>query len=129
MEIFPDPRDPVERYLNSLRYLDGCLRDFVNQLPEGTTVVLYGDHTTSMRSEIFNSDIVDGKEYVGCLIYQKGRDLSALQQTRQLPVATSGSLNLLDVMNYLRHSIAVETGPVPPIPAAANRYWFCVSKA
>jgi hypothetical protein len=119
MEIFPDPHEPVERYLNSLRYLDGCLRDFVNQLPEGTTVVLYGDHTTSMHTEIFNSDIVDGKEYVGCLIYQKGRDLSALQQTRQLPVATSGSLNLLDVMNYLRHSIAVETGPVPPIPAVS----------
>jgi len=107
MEVFPNPRDPVERYLNSLRYLDRCLRDFVNQLPEDTTVVLYGDHTTSMRSEIFNSDNADGKEYVGCLIYQKGRDLSALQQTRSLPVATDGSLNLLDVMNYLRHSIDI----------------------
>jgi len=107
MEIFPDPRNPTERYLNSLRYLDHCLSAFVNQLPEDTTVVLYGDHTTSMRSEIFNSDIVDGKEYVGCLIYQKGRDLSALQQTRSLPVATDGSLNLLDVMNYLRHSIDI----------------------
>ena len=119
MEIFPAPRDAVERYLNSLRYLDRCLSTFVNQLPEGTMVILYGDHTTSMRSEIFNSDVVDGKEYVDCLIYQKGRDLSALQQTRQLSVATNGSLNLLDVMNYLRHSIAVETGPVPSIPAVS----------
>jgi hypothetical protein len=119
MEIFPDPRDPVERYLNSLRYLDHCLRDFVNQLPEDTTVVLYGDHTTSMHTEIFNADNADGKEYVCCLIYQKGRDLSALQQTRSLAVATDGSLNLLDVINYLRHSIAVEAGPVPPTPAVS----------
>ena len=122
MEIFPDPQDPVERYLNSLRYLDHCLRDFMNQLPEGTTVVLYGDHTTSMHSKIFSSDIVDGKEYVGCLIYQKGRDLSAWQQTRGLPVATDGALNLLDVMNYLRHSIAVEAEPGPPIPAVSTTH-------
>jgi glucan phosphoethanolaminetransferase (alkaline phosphatase superfamily) len=119
MEVFPDPHAPVERYFNSLRYLDRCLRDFVNQLPEGTTVVLYGDHTASMHTEIFNSDIVDGKEYVGCLIYQKGRDLSAWQQTRQLLVATDGALNLLDVMNYLRHSIAVGAGSVPPIPVVS----------
>ena len=120
MEIFPAPQDPAERYLNSLRYLDRCLRDFVNQLPEDTTVVLYGDHTASMRTELINSDIVDGKEYVGCLIYQKGRDLSALQQTRGLPIATNGELNLLDVMNYLRHSIAVEAEPASPTPAVAS---------
>jgi hypothetical protein len=75
-----------------------------------------------MRSEIFNSDIVDGKEYVGCLIYQKGRDLSALQQTRRLPVATDGSLNLLDVMNYLRHSIATHWKPVPSNPGASTSH-------
>ncbi len=119
MEIFPDPREPVERYLNSLRYLDRCLRDFVNQLPEDTTVVLYGDHTASLHTEIFNSDNTDGKEYVGCLIYQKGRDLSAWQKTRRLPVATDGSLNVLDVLNYLRHSIAVQAEPGSPTPAVS----------
>jgi phosphoglycerol transferase MdoB-like AlkP superfamily enzyme len=120
IEIFSYPQNPAERYLNSLRYLDHCLRDFVDRLPEGTTVVLYGDHTASMRTELINSDIVDGKEYVGCLIYQKGRDLSALQQTRGLPIATNGELNLLDVMNYLRHSIAVEAEPASPTPAVAS---------
>ena len=119
MEIFPDPREPVERYFNSLRYLDHCLRDFVNRLPEGTTVILYGDHTASMHTEIFSSDIVDGKEYVGCLIYQKGRDLSTLQQTRSLPIAVNGTLNLLDVMNYLRHSIAIEAGPAASLPVVS----------
>ena len=122
MEIFPDPQNQVEQYLNSLRYLDRCLSAFVNQLPEGTTVVLYGDHTTSMHTEIFNSDNADGKEYVGCLIYQKGRDLSALQQTRQLPVATNGSLNVLDVLNYLRHSIATHWEPVPSNPAVSTSH-------
>ncbi len=120
MELFPNPQDPVERYLNSLRYVDHCLRDFIGQLPAGTTVVLYGDHTTSMHTELFNADNVDGKEYVGCVIYQQGVDLSARQQTRDLPVATDGSLNLLDVMNYLRHSIAVGTTPAPANPEASG---------
>ena len=83
-------------------------------------MVLYGDHTTSMHTEIFSSDVVDGKEYVGCLIYQKGGDLSALQQTRQLPIATDGTLNLLDVMNYLRHSIAMADTTAKPNPAISR---------
>jgi hypothetical protein len=75
-----------------------------------------------MHTEIFNSDNADGKDYVGCLIYQKGRDLSALQQTRQLPVATNGSLNVLDVLNYLRHSIATHWEPVPSNPAVSTSH-------
>jgi hypothetical protein len=122
MELFPDPQNPPERYLNSLRHVDHCLRDFISQLPEDTTVVLYGDHTASIHTQIFNSDIVEGKEYVGCLIYQKGRDLSAWQKTRNLPAAVNGNLNLLDVMNYLRHSIAVEAGPTTPAPQASANH-------
>ena len=105
MEIFPRPETAAQRYLNSLRHLDNCLRDFIGALPEGTTVVMYGDHTASLDSREFKSDVVEGKEYVCCLIYTKGTNLAVHQQTRDLPVATDGSLNLLDIMSYLRHSI------------------------
>jgi hypothetical protein len=105
MEIFPRPKSADERYLNSARYLDNCLREFVNNLPGGTTLVMYGDHTTSLHTAIFDADDADGKEYVGCLIYQKESNLSALQQTRQQPLANDGSLNLIDVLSYLRNSI------------------------
>jgi phosphoglycerol transferase MdoB-like AlkP superfamily enzyme len=111
MEIFPDPKNPVELYLNSIRYVDNCLRNFISQLPPGTTVLMYGDHTTSMRSSLFNSDFAAGKEYVGCLIYQRGNDLARLQQTREQPIATNGTLNLLDVFNYLRHGVEASSRP------------------
>jgi hypothetical protein len=116
MEVFPQPANPAERYLNSLRHLDKCLREFIGQLPSGTTVLMYGDHTTSMASAEFQSDVVDGKEYVVCLIYQKGHDLAGLQKTRQQRISTDGSLNLLDVMSYLRQSIAAKQWP----PATGN---------
>ena len=105
MEIFPQPANPLERYMNSLRYLDKCLREFVNGLPPGTTVVFYGDHTAALKSEWFCSDVVDGNDYVSCLVYQAGSDLAACQRTRQQAIAEDGSLNLLDVLSYLRHSV------------------------
>jgi len=107
MDIFPHPANAVERYLNSIRHLDHCLQNLINGLPEGTTLVMYGDHTASLKTDLFVSDVVDGVEYVGCLIYQKGDALSQYQQTRNQPIATAGTLNLLDVLSYLRHSIEV----------------------
>jgi len=105
MEIFPKPSSSVERYFNSLRHVDNCLKDFVARLPEDTTLLLYGDHTASLQDPLFFSDTVDGREFVGCLVYQKGDNLAASQRTRRMPVSSDGSLNLLDVMYYLRHSL------------------------
>lgn len=106
MEIFPNPVNEVERYFNSIRYLDRCLEKLVGELPDETTLVMYGDHTASLTSELFSSDIVQGEEYVGCLIYQKGADLSKSQRTRNKPIAREGTLNILDILSYLRRSVA-----------------------
>jgi len=105
MELFREPETEVERYLNSARHLDNSLRDFVRKIPEGTTLVMYGDHTPSLKSDEYSSDVVQGKEYVGCLIFTKGRNLAESQLTREMPIALDGTLNLLDVMSYLRYSI------------------------
>src|SRR5205085_10033060 len=105
MEIFPHPGSADERYLNSARYLDHCIQDFVGKLPEGTTLVMYGDHTTSMHTPIFNSDENGQTEFIGCLIYQKGKNLAKQQKTRHQLTTNDGTYNLLDVMNYLRSSI------------------------
>jgi hypothetical protein len=105
-EIFSDPKNDVERYFNCLRYLDGCLKNFINDIPEGTTVILYGDHTASLNTGGFKSDVVGNKEFVNGIIYQKGRDLSQIQKTRRDLIAMNGELNLLDVLAYVRNSVA-----------------------
>jgi len=107
MEIFPQPKTLVEKYLNSARYLDNCLRELVGKLPNDTALIFYGDHTASMISSMFTSDVSDGVEYVPCLIYQKGNDLSQFQQTQYQGDFTNGTLNVLDVMGYLRNSVLV----------------------
>lgn len=108
-ELFNPPTSPAERYLNSARYLDRCLTELVATIPIGTTVLLYGDHTASLKEEVFESDVKLGREYVPCLIYQKGSDLSLQQATRGQAIATNGIFNLLDVLAYLRASITVST--------------------
>ncbi len=112
MKLFPEPETDAQRFLNSANHVDGCLRDFVQKLPPGTTLVVYGDHTPALSSPEYRSDVVNGKDYVLCLIYQKGADLAAKQETRDLAIATNGTLNLLDVMSYLRSSIEKQGQPL-----------------
>ena len=110
MELFPRPTNMLEKYLNSARYLDHCVEKLINGLPQDTTVLIYGDHGASIKTDGFVSDVVEGKEYVACLIYQKGNDLSQWQQTRDQSIATNGMLNLLDALSYLRNSVEASDG-------------------
>jgi hypothetical protein len=50
--------------------------------------------------------VVENKEFVNGIIYQKGRDLSQIQKTRRDLIALDGELNLLDVLAYVRNSVA-----------------------
>ena len=47
-------------------------------------------------------DRSDGREFVPCFIYDSDQDLSRLQKTRGEPIATDGTLNTVDAINYLR---------------------------
>jgi phosphoglycerol transferase MdoB-like AlkP superfamily enzyme len=104
MRVYPRPENEAQRYLNSLRHLDNCLRSLIRGAPDGVTFVLYGDHTASLDAAEFHSDVVAGREFVPCLIFQKGRDLASNQSGRSLEITTNGSFNILDVISYLRSS-------------------------
>jgi hypothetical protein len=105
-EIFPNPQTTAERYINSMRYFDNCLRDYVTALGRGTTLFLYSDHPTE-DFENFPSDrdTSRGLEFIPCLIYDSDQNLSQLQKTRDDARSTDGSLNLVDVVNYLRNQV------------------------
>ncbi len=123
--IFPDHPTLAQNYLNSVRYLDGCLKQWYQDLPEDTTVFLYGDNAADVSEGDFHPDkqktLVNGEEklleFVPCLIFTKGRDLSGCQISRDKPYAKSGELSLLDLVTYLRKQVkksyAVPVGQVP----------------
>ncbi|HTM52905.1 MAG TPA: LTA synthase family protein [Pirellulales bacterium] len=104
-QIFPRPRTIVENYLNNMRYLDNCLREYVTALGSGTTIVIYADHPTEEGDSDFSPDRANGREFIPCFIYDSDDDLSKLQKTRKLAAARDGTLNLVDVINYVRHQV------------------------
>ena len=85
-------------------YLDKALSRYISNLPKGTTVLLYGDHESNIDYTKNNKWPVrpEAQEWVPCFIYKVGDDLAGKQTTRNLEISTSGELNLLDVISYLR---------------------------
>jgi hypothetical protein len=104
MEIFKNPRSSFERYVNNMRYLDNCLRDYITSLGRGVTIMLYADHPCTESGDRFEPDreVATAREFIPCFIYDTDSDLSRLQETRKQPIATNGNLNLVDMINYLR---------------------------
>jgi len=101
-EIYPHPRTTVQNYLNNMRYLNNCLRDYIASLGSGTTVMIYADHPTEEGDGTFTPDRSGGREFIPCFIYDSDQNLGDLQKTRGQPIATDGTLNLVDMINYLR---------------------------
>ncbi len=120
MEIYPYPRTIVERYINNMRYLNNCLRDYIASLGSGTTVMIYADHPTEEGDDTFTPDRSGGREFIPCFIYDSDQDLSKVQRTRGKPIAGDGTLNLVDVINYLRAQVVRTHAPPAAAPAGQH---------
>ncbi len=112
-EIYPQPKSAVERYINNMRYMDNCLRDYVERLGSGTTVFLYADHPTEAATGFDSDRDASGVEYVPCMIFDADQDLSQVQRTRTDPRSIDGTWHLVDVVNYLRGQIKRSHGETP----------------
>lgn len=120
MEIYPHPATTAEYYINNMRYLDNCLREYVTSLGGGTTVMIYADHPTEVFGGFASDRVLDRHmEFIPCFIYDTDEHLSKLQKTRDDPRSTDGTWNLVDVANYLRAQIKRAHGP-PPAEADAE---------
>jgi hypothetical protein len=49
-------------------------------------------------------------EFVPCFIFNTDEDLGAQQRTRGQPIATDGTLTLLDITSFLRGQVAAANG-------------------
>jgi hypothetical protein len=102
-ELFPAARNITERYLDSMRYVDRSLERYVAALPAGTTVIVYGDHESNVKGYLEDRA---HESRVPWFIFEKGRDLSARQRTRDSGLALSGTLTQLDLACFLRDRLA-----------------------
>jgi phosphoglycerol transferase MdoB-like AlkP superfamily enzyme len=102
-ELFPQPANKAEAYLGCMRYVDRALEKYVNALPDGTVVVIYGDHESGVEG--FQSTPRASKEQVPWLIHRKGEDLAQVQKSRENEAMESSQLQQLDMATYLLKSL------------------------
>jgi len=116
--LFPNPSGKVEAYLNCMRYVDRALASYLEALPEGTVLVLYGDHESKVRGY---GETPHRGERVPWLMHCKGRNLAEQQRTRGMPWTQSGELRMLDTVTYLHRSLKeYEVAQRKPHPAGSG---------
>jgi hypothetical protein len=118
-ELFPRPANLTEAYLNSMRYVDRALEAYLRALPDGTLLVLYGDHESGVDG--YRQTPRKAKERVPWLIHCKGQNLAQCQATRGTPLAQSGQLGLLDLATYLHGGLKRPRGVVWPSMLASQQ--------
>jgi hypothetical protein len=121
-EFYKGNDDLVPGYLDSIRYVDESIGRYIDELPEGTIVVIYGDHGAKIGSGAYHYENVayEGVPLVPFLIHQVGSDISGLQRTRGRPLARSGEITLLDAMTYVHAVVRRQNTTAQGAGVAAN---------
>jgi hypothetical protein len=107
--------------------VDASIGAFVDTLPEGTLVLIYGDHWSKMRDSDLGYDhtVIDGFGLVPVMVHVVGSDISPLQRTRGTEIALDGRLTLLDIFTWAWSSLEpviawTPDGRLPAPPAAPS---------
>jgi phosphoglycerol transferase MdoB-like AlkP superfamily enzyme len=104
-QIFPDSQVWRENYFNSARLLDGLLRDYIESLPSGTLVILYGDHPAGVDYGDFHPARKGSAEYVPCILHVCGAS-APLRTCCSASASLPSDLRILDIENFLRRQIS-----------------------
>lgn len=98
-----------------MNYVDRAVGSLASSLPPGTTLVLYGDHSSKIENPSlgYRGATVDDVGLVPFLVYDPERNLREAQKTREDPVVQGGHLTLLDAMTFLHQSIEYTFGKHP----------------
>ena len=92
--FLPEANNMLDRYFNSINFVDRHLEQYVDGLAQGTLVIIFGDHRAPVNYG------AEG-EYVPFIIHRVGERLAVRQASRTLPIAYSGELTLLDTASYV----------------------------
>lgn len=98
--FLPGASGMLDRYLDSINFVDRQLAAYVDGLAQGTLVVIFGDHR-AMVDYGGEAGVDDSAEHVPLLIHRVGEKLAARQSSRASSLAHSGELTILDAASYI----------------------------
>lgn len=98
------------RYIDSARYVDRVLQEYVEALPDGSLVILYGDHSSFALPRTFRDLEGNLIEFIPYIVHQKGARLESADPK----LALGGTLTQLDMVTYIRnHALGLAAGASP----------------
>jgi phosphoglycerol transferase MdoB-like AlkP superfamily enzyme len=106
--FLPGADGMLDRYFDSMNFVDRCLAAYIGGLARGTLVVIFGDHRAMVDYNSSAAGCDDRAEHVPLFIHHVGERLAARQASRTLPITYSGELTLLDAASYI-HRFFKET--------------------
>lgn len=111
--FFPGSRKLSENYIDVMHWVDQEIGAYIDLLPEGTLVVVYGDHVSQVTDPDlgYAERVYNDVGLVPFIVHQVGRDLHA---TQRLPPsrALSGEFQLLDGINYVTQALRTPRQPI-----------------
>lgn len=103
-EIFPKSKRWQENYFNSMRVLDRNVKNYIESLPSGTMVILYGDHTSKVNYGNFQAARYGETDYVPCIVHIHKSSVP-WPPSQNHPPDLIEDLQILDIINHFRRSI------------------------
>lgn len=115
--FYPESTDRKETYFDTISYVDHVIGKYVDGLPAGTVVFVYGDHWSRVRNEElgYGSELIDNFGVVPAILFRKTtRGVEPLFEVDQ-PLAQSAKLRLVDVTAWFRNSLEVPPAASGPL--------------
>ncbi len=99
----------LDRYFDSMNFVDRQLSAYVDNLATGTVVIIFGDHR-AMVDYGSAEGAGDRADHVPLIIHRVGERLAARQTSRNLTCTYSGELTILDAASYIHRLFKNDDG-------------------
>lgn len=119
--FFPNEHDRSYTYFDTFNYVDAVLGRYVDELPVGTVVVIYGDHWSRVDNPKlgYRSQLIDEFGIVPAILFRKTAEgVSPLFEIDN-KLARSAHLRLVDVTAWLRASLHIKPASTPQLAGLA----------
>jgi len=107
--FFPKPNTRTEAYFDTINYVDKYIGEYVDNLPDNTVVVIYGDHWSRGRHKGVGYASLKRRGFgiVPALLFRKTAD--GVEPLFEIDgrVSHSANLRLVDMTAWLRESLGV----------------------
>lgn len=120
-KFFPDAHDRAYTYFDTINYVDEVIGEYVDGLPLGTVVVIYGDHWSRVETpEIhYSSQLIDEFGIVPAILFRKtARGVEPLFEIDS-EISKSATLRLVDVTAWIRASLHIAPASQTPVAGLA----------